>query len=258
MTRPRTTPDSPATLRPEMPETAACSSCGYLLRGLIEATCPECGREFDPAEAETYVADPAKYKRRKWVKRGVLAVGLGISIFLLAPRGLVKSNLTMTCSVCGHQLTHDRWELLSPEWVQIRYPGYTRSTDSKTRVADVQEGSESPSETGELDASPIVCAEHCYLAKITVGKRFGGTSDAIAGNVPEFNYMQVHPHTAKSILKKISNPATPGIRVGTVPKGTPQRTPAEIEVLERKARVEMDAYVARIRKQQAGSKPPGK
>lgn len=30
----------------------ACQHCGYLLRGLPTRRCPECGREFDPAELE--------------------------------------------------------------------------------------------------------------------------------------------------------------------------------------------------------------
>jgi len=47
-----------------VPDTARCLRCGYLLRGLPERRCPECGTEFDPAEPETY-ADPARPKGRR-------------------------------------------------------------------------------------------------------------------------------------------------------------------------------------------------
>ena len=31
-----------------------CLTCGYLLRGLPDPRCPECGRPFDPTDASTY------------------------------------------------------------------------------------------------------------------------------------------------------------------------------------------------------------
>jgi hypothetical protein len=35
------------------PDGARCLGCGYALRGLAEARCPECGRRFDPDDVET-------------------------------------------------------------------------------------------------------------------------------------------------------------------------------------------------------------
>lgn len=35
-------------------QSAACLTCGYRLVGLPEPTCPECGRPFDPDDADTY------------------------------------------------------------------------------------------------------------------------------------------------------------------------------------------------------------
>lgn len=45
-----------------VPDTARCLSCGYLLRGLPEPVCPECGTRFDPENPETY-SDPARRGR---------------------------------------------------------------------------------------------------------------------------------------------------------------------------------------------------
>jgi len=37
-----------------IPDTAVCLGCGYSLRGLPKPVCPECGREFDPADPATF------------------------------------------------------------------------------------------------------------------------------------------------------------------------------------------------------------
>ncbi len=44
-----------------VPDSARCLHCGYALRGLPEAVCPECGNAFDPARPETF-KDPARAK----------------------------------------------------------------------------------------------------------------------------------------------------------------------------------------------------
>jgi hypothetical protein len=47
-----------------VPDTARCLHCGYALRGLPEAVCPECGNVFDPQRPETF-KDPARAKAWK-------------------------------------------------------------------------------------------------------------------------------------------------------------------------------------------------
>ncbi len=37
------------------PDDAYCLACGYALRGLPEPRCPECGKGFDPIDAQTFV-----------------------------------------------------------------------------------------------------------------------------------------------------------------------------------------------------------
>lgn len=42
-----------------------CKACGYPLDHLDQPRCPECGREFDPADARTYARMPVPFPR--WV-----------------------------------------------------------------------------------------------------------------------------------------------------------------------------------------------
>lgn len=42
----------------KLPPDATCLGCGYSLRALTLARCPECGREFDPASPRTYRRPP--------------------------------------------------------------------------------------------------------------------------------------------------------------------------------------------------------
>ncbi|HWB19257.1 MAG TPA: hypothetical protein VG711_03070 [Phycisphaerales bacterium] len=48
-----------------------CLGCRYPLLGLRETTCPECGREFDPKDAETFLGQPAS-QRAAIVKLSVI------------------------------------------------------------------------------------------------------------------------------------------------------------------------------------------
>ncbi|HMQ14773.1 MAG TPA: hypothetical protein PKC49_02255 [Phycisphaerae bacterium] len=53
-------------LSPLLAESARCRHCGYLLRGLPERVCPECGGAFDPNNPDSY-ADPQR--RLEWLRR---------------------------------------------------------------------------------------------------------------------------------------------------------------------------------------------
>jgi len=48
----------------KVPDTAQCHNCRYLLRGLPNPICPECGQPFDPEDPESY-HDPARPKRSR-------------------------------------------------------------------------------------------------------------------------------------------------------------------------------------------------
>ena len=66
-----------------MTDKARCLGCGYLLRDLPGLTCPECGREFDPADPATFDANPVRSRRwRRVVRAMVLSalVGAGYAL----------------------------------------------------------------------------------------------------------------------------------------------------------------------------------
>ena len=45
-----------------IPDTARCHNCRYLLRGLPNPVCPECGQPFNPEDPDSYY-DPARPRR---------------------------------------------------------------------------------------------------------------------------------------------------------------------------------------------------
>lgn len=55
-----------------VPDTARCLHCGYALRGLPEAVCPECGHGFDPERPETF-RDPAQTRLLRPPSAGYVA-----------------------------------------------------------------------------------------------------------------------------------------------------------------------------------------
>ncbi|MEW6252845.1 MAG: hypothetical protein AB1716_19585 [Planctomycetota bacterium] len=60
------------------PEPKRCLGCGYILDGLPEPRCPECGRGFDPQEPGTYCVQVPSARRLLWaaIASAALAVGL--------------------------------------------------------------------------------------------------------------------------------------------------------------------------------------
>ena len=58
--------------------TMYCRGCGYVLDGLSDPRCPECGRSFDLADRRTYRTRP-----RKWWLRPLWRVGSRTAVVLL-------------------------------------------------------------------------------------------------------------------------------------------------------------------------------
>lgn len=107
------------TLNPE----PACLGCGYLLVGLPTTVCPECGKEFDPADGRTFDnVWRTKYRRRK-LRRKLWLVVVAILIACSVPQGIWKGELAFTCTHCRQRNVVTRWQLLAPRWLPVRYPG---------------------------------------------------------------------------------------------------------------------------------------
>jgi len=80
-----------------------CLNCGYILDGLPESRCPECGRGFDPG-------DPATYLTKRESGRPFLALAfLGVVLMLIA--------LTLAWLA-----DHDMLAPISDWWVVIAWP----------------------------------------------------------------------------------------------------------------------------------------
>lgn len=63
-----------------MPNAAGCRECGYSLRGLPDAVCPECGRRFDADDPTTY-RNPIAAPRVR-LTPGLLG-GTGVALYVV-------------------------------------------------------------------------------------------------------------------------------------------------------------------------------
>lgn len=69
-----------------VPDGAVCLQCGYSLRGLPEAVCPECGETFDPADPTTFkemTLSPWWYRAARPPKAGARTVMILLTVALL-------------------------------------------------------------------------------------------------------------------------------------------------------------------------------
>jgi hypothetical protein len=64
-----------------MPDDAKCLACGYLLRGLMGHSCPECGRAFNPDDPASYLVPARRPSSEPWsplLWTGIVAGELGL------------------------------------------------------------------------------------------------------------------------------------------------------------------------------------
>ena len=120
------------------PDDARCKSCGYALRDLETTRCPECGREFDPADATTmHLGQPAG-----WFGR-----------FLLRPPSAIP--IVLCCAAAVSLVVISRYPLLKPQasWAELKY--YFHSGISGRLVT--------PGDLVFVGAVALVCLSLIYL-----------------------------------------------------------------------------------------------
>lgn len=177
---------------------ARCLTCEYLLRGLPESVCPECGRAFDPSDPSSYQIRPPHWRRRWWIKRGVAAFLVIFFLALFFPRKLLTGRITFTCPKCSESLRVSRYEPRPPRWIPFRYPGITWRSNL-------------------LSASPANtrCVTHPYNFKVKfdlfIGGWASGTGTIQTAQPTTINGMVLTTSSADDVLKASMHPANNGI-----------------------------------------------
>ena len=123
----------------QLPEGACCLSCGYLLHGLREPRCSECGRAFDPTDPTTF-GTLLGVRRRKWIRRFLAAAIIVLAYLGAGPRGVMHHVLTLSCGKCGEKISVERMELRPPRWISLHYPGWTFAPEHFFPTDSSQEG----------------------------------------------------------------------------------------------------------------------
>jgi hypothetical protein len=90
-----------ASSKTPQPAVPRCITCGYVLLGLESRRCPECGREFDPADPRTVTLKPPFVSARYWMPgmalAGALAVVIGVALVATAGYGVAVSIVLPVC-----------------------------------------------------------------------------------------------------------------------------------------------------------------
>lgn len=78
-----------------------CLDCGYCLLGLAEHRCPECGREFDPADPASFTRRPPVVRWRLWMPGMLLSTILGTTAIALLVAATNDVGIAVTLGIPG-------------------------------------------------------------------------------------------------------------------------------------------------------------
>ena len=186
-----------------IPDDAWCLGCGYSLRGLPSAVCPECGKSFDPDDLKTYdTKSPQQHKIRK-IKFVVVILSIIFIAALFFPRGIATSSITFTCLDCSETDTIKRWQLRNPNWLPFSYPGIQWPRKN------------------ELFSTNENCSHQWYEIKAVKGKpgqpsySYGTATPYSPNQIPYVNDFDATLQNVPDILKSFIN--SKGFTVGTRP-----------------------------------------
>ncbi len=200
-------------LSDRLPAGARCSKCAYLLRGLPEPVCPECGQRFDPSDSASFTLAP---RWRRWIRPIAIALTVVGILFALRPRGLSKAELTVTCNTCGWQASVSRWELRPPSWIPFRYPGHTSATLGRADLLPDAYGRPGKDVVPPPVALPQEC-QHVYSAALKLPTR-SLSAVASPGEVVTINGDFVTFASAETVLKAVMWPPGGTITITTAPE----------------------------------------
>ncbi len=197
----------------ELPAGARCSKCAYLLRGLHQSVCPECGQRFDPSDSASFAITP---QRRRWIRQFAIAVTVAAILFALLPRGLSRGKLTVTCNVCGWRAAVSRWELRPPRWIPFRYPGHTSTIHTRAEYFPDNYGRPGAKPVPPPEALPQEC-QHVYSALLRFPTR-SLSGRASPGKTVTINGDSVSFASAEAILKTAMWPPGGTVTITSVQK----------------------------------------
>lgn len=105
---------------------AECLGCGYSLRGISTANCPECGRTFDPGDPRTY--GPRSARRALLLPAIVVGLAAGVvSTITLAVTGVNSGGFIVLTALFAMGF--------GTLWAAMQKPGWKRSPLSLGIVA---------------------------------------------------------------------------------------------------------------------------
>jgi len=87
-----------------LPENARCLQCDYQLRGLTKSRCPECGRDFDPADLLSYRLPEVSDRTYRWAgspNRALLPIVIVLLLFYVffMPPDIFSETILLAFSI---------------------------------------------------------------------------------------------------------------------------------------------------------------
>lgn len=210
-----------------------CRKCGYALRGLTRQVCPECGQAFDLSDPATFTtADAGQLRRRRWLRRGAIALAVGLILYAVAPRGIRTWNVSIYCDICGKSVSMRRHQLTAPSWITIRYPGVNSGLNESNVGAAAGPGDAFPfpPTAWKASAQPETCRHH--WAQIVVrGHASGRTACSCSpSHAVAVNGLLVTPDSLPTVLYDVQVPLKLKQGIGMKTHCLPDRSPASAPV----------------------------